>query len=484
MYCQICGNKINEGEQFCLKCGTKVTDNLQNSGILNNDLNNINQGQYFANNNNFVSSNNQSMPEQNSFTQSQNFAGNMGVSSQNNFNQSNSEGFEDKKIENNASSNMQNDSNNSKKKNGKRKWWGIPVAVFFALLGSVLFGTILKLIINVSESSGGQASFLLKTLVNTLSMIGAACLILLTPAIIFAIVMSIIKPSDDYEEKINNFLNGDSSLDEKMLVAFIGANYDKITSKKFSVSGLFYGWLYMEYRKMYIPAILLEVVIFIISKISSPLSIVVTIISFLIIGLNINKWYVLYAKKQINKIKSEYPNASERELFNICKRKGGTNFGYVILIYIVLMLIGSLFSKNNDLNKNIWNLYFALPNNFVQKNEKIALFTYEVEYDASSYQHCEFKLFAQNSASSMSATYGLHSPDNYLYKDYSAIEEKNINSNTWYYQTKTNSTYVSHFYSTKYNDAYYLIEFKIGNISDNQDCNEYYNKIISSLEFK
>ena len=148
------------------------------------------------------------------------------------------------------------------------------------------------------------------------------------------------------------------------------------------------------------------------------------------------------------------------------------------------MLISSLFSKNGDVSKNVWGLDFNLPNNFIQQNEKAALFTYEVEYDASSYQHCNFKLFAENNASSMSATYGLHSPDNYLYKNYSAIEERNINSNIWYYQTKVDSSYVSYFYSTKNNDIYYLIEFKIGNISDNQKCNEYYEKIVSSLKFK
>lgn len=31
MFCEKCGNKINDGELFCQKCGTKISDEFINA---------------------------------------------------------------------------------------------------------------------------------------------------------------------------------------------------------------------------------------------------------------------------------------------------------------------------------------------------------------------------------------------------------------------------------------------------------------------
>ena len=316
-----------------------------------------------------------------------------------------------------------------------------------------------------------------------LPVIQLICALGFIPSVIFAIVMSAKHPTDDYEEKINNIIESNQSLDEKMLITFIGINYDKITTKKFSISAMFLSWMYMLYRKMYIPSIIGMIVIRILALILEPIYTIIILSFCVVLGLNFNKWYVAYSKKQVDKIKTNNPNANEMELINICKKKGGTNIGVAILIYIIFMISGFIFPQTKeDVDAGIWGLNFSMPSNFIKQDEKVAYFTYEVEYDASTYQYCTFKLSAQNNASAIEATSGLHSPDNYIYKDYSPVEAKNINSNTWYYQTKKSNTYESYFYSTKYNDIHYLIEFKIGN--DNTQCHEDYTKIISSLKFK
>ncbi len=118
------------------------------------------------------------------------------------------------------------------------------------------------------------------------------------------------------------------SNEEELLKAFIGANYDKITTKKFNFAGFFFSVFYMFYRKMFLYGLLLSIIL-IISSIARAF--VIYIVFSIVLGLFVNKIYLSYAKKKIAKIKCQNPQKNIDELKKICSEKGGTSIGILIL---------------------------------------------------------------------------------------------------------------------------------------------------------
>lgn len=128
------------------------------------------------------------------------------------------------------------------------------------------------------------------------------------------------------------------SLDEKLLEDYIGNNYNKITSEKFSFSAFFLSSAYLLYRKLYLYGILLMVVSNILLKIIGNMSNILIFIFIIVLGINFNKWYVEYAKKQVTKIKNQNQSATYEVLKQKCKTAGGTNIGIALLIYFAVAL--------------------------------------------------------------------------------------------------------------------------------------------------
>ena len=171
--------------------------------------------------------------------------------------------------------------------------------------------------------------------------------------------------SSTNEASISNNLNMDISnknQDDDLLKSFIGNNYEKITTKKFNFAGLFFGALYMFYRKMYIYALLIYIINFIILKIIKLpiLNLIINLIINILIGLFINTLYIKFANQKINKIKNKNNTKSNEEIKSICIQKGGTSVGYIflgfiseILLSIFLSVIMMLFGLSTNLSKII-----------------------------------------------------------------------------------------------------------------------------------
>ena len=137
--------------------------------------------------------------------------------------------------------------------------------------------------------------------------------------------------------------NQNLSNDDELLKAFIGNNYEKITTRPFNFAGFFFGTFYMFYRKMFLYSILLFIVTTIILSFCIKNVLIAFIISILfriVVGLLINKVYLFYAKKKINIIKVENPQKSIEELKNICSSKGGTSVGKIFIGFLAEMGIG------------------------------------------------------------------------------------------------------------------------------------------------
>ena len=171
--------------------------------------------------------------------------------------------------------------------------------------------------------------------------------------------------------------------DEGLLRAFIGQNYEKITTKKFNFAAFFFNSLYMCYRKMFGYGILTFLVYLIVYGVINAF--IPTLSGFLIfglwvlIGLFTNKIYLSFARKKIGIIKATNPEKNNEELKMICAIKGGTSVGkvflgffiqfvisFVILIIVALIGIGSLFGEIFDISG--WNIFTNNGNNVSNEN--------------------------------------------------------------------------------------------------------------------
>ncbi len=155
--------------------------------------------------------------------------------------------------------------------------------------------------------------------------------------------------------------------DDELLKAFIGKNYEKITTRPFNIAGFFFTTFYMFYRKMFLYGILLFIVNLIISNFIIKNSFIISILLGVLVGFLINKIYLYYAKKKIDKIKLENPQKSNEELKNICSTKGGTSvgkiflgffaqFGIAFLLVIIMMLIGLSSFVGDLFNLDNWDI--------------------------------------------------------------------------------------------------------------------------------
>lgn len=140
--------------------------------------------------------------------------------------------------------------------------------------------------------------------------------------------------------------------DNELLKAFIGNNYEKLTTRKFNFSGFLFSSLYIFYRKMFVLGLIIELV----SSIISNFYPVAALLFAIVVGLTVNNMYLKYANKEIKKIKATNPGKSFEELKTICSKKGGTSGAGIFLGILISGAVAS--ALNIDSINNITN-----PNN-------------------------------------------------------------------------------------------------------------------------
>ena len=141
--------------------------------------------------------------------------------------------------------------------------------------------------------------------------------------------------------------------DEELLKAFVGKNYDKITKNSFNFAAFFGNSLYLFYRKMFLYGLLLFFInLFIINVVDGYFVatlyylavgyFVATLyyLAVLAVGICMNKFYLSFAMKKINKIKFVNQGKDMNELKRICASKGGTSIGITILGVVLQIVIG------------------------------------------------------------------------------------------------------------------------------------------------
>lgn len=220
-----------------------------------------------------------------------------------------------------------------KVKKKKMKWW-IPLLLF---AGGFLLTFVRTILLMLEVLEQGSPILGVFTLLITM------CWLMVIPSLIIVVIL--YNKKNDEEKKVNNqqlnfMLDNSRSLEEKMLIAYIGNNCQPILEWKFSIPAFFLNWMYLCYRKFY-PLFAIALILILISSFLPEY--VITLISLgeaIVLGIKFNEWYVSYVKKQIKKIKDKNPNSSEMELINICKQKGNTSIMLIFIVLIILFVIG------------------------------------------------------------------------------------------------------------------------------------------------
>ena len=175
-----------------------------------------------------------------------------------------------------------------------------------------------------------------------------------------------------------------SSVNDDLLRAFIGKNYDKITRSPFNIAAFFFNSLYMCYRKMFGYGILTFLVFLVIYNVvnafAPALSFILSVGLWVVIGLYANKLYLSFAKKKIAIIKATNPQKSNEELKSICAAKGGTSvgkvflglltqFGIALVVLFIMALIGIDSFIGDIFNPNNWNITVTDGNGTSETND-------------------------------------------------------------------------------------------------------------------
>lgn len=157
--------------------------------------------------------------------------------------------------------------------------------------------------------------------------------------------------------------------DDELLRAFIGNNYDKITTRPFNIAGFFFTTFYMFYRKMFGYALLVFLLHLVVLNVINNFIVIIAfnVVVGLVVGLLVNKIYLSYAKKKIAIIKVSNQQKSTEELKSICVSKGGTSVGKIFLGFItelgiafivmfVMLIIGIGGVISEFFNLDNWNI--------------------------------------------------------------------------------------------------------------------------------
>ena len=290
--------------------------------------------------------------------------------------------------------------------------------------------------------------------------------------------------------------------DDELIDAYIGDKAKKIRNTKFSFCTLFFGVIYLFYRKMWLIGSAWIVVSILLNTFLPSLSSPIGNIIRVILAIQFSKLYLKQAADEVNKIKQDSPGLSKEQLKEKCRRKGGTTVVPVIIILVLYLFLFiyffNRFMRNldeSDVNDEIianksevvddgkfGSLNIDIPNDFIKSEYSTT--TYESYTLKDDNDYCNLRL------NKISGPSGYKDAKTYLEKNlyysendtYSGISTVKLNNNDWYYANIITSYSNRHYYSINRNSDIYNVEFII--ISDQTEkCYDAYSKIIKSMEF-
>lgn len=147
--------------------------------------------------------------------------------------------------------------------------------------------------------------------------------------------------------------------DDSLIKLFIGNNYNKIVSLKFSFPTFFFGPLYLLYRKQYLVSLAWTILIILLIVIIPNYAFILLILFSLIFAYFFNEYYLIDVSKKIDDIRKNSTFKNTEELERVVRKKGGTT----IVPFLVLLSILFVFA--------IILLYIKIINYFNSKVQPI-----------------------------------------------------------------------------------------------------------------
>lgn len=273
--------------------------------------------------------------------------------------------------------------------------------------------------------------------------------------------------------------------------AYVGSNYEEIKNTKFSIPSFFLGFYYMLYRKMWLLALLYLIVTVAVGILTFYKVAYVSLISLgfiILVAVNFSKIYLYTVEKRIEKIKQKNSDKSNKELLEICRKKGGVSIGSIILSICIIMVIsiifviwvasflGSKMYESMTEEKDI-GIEFYIPAGFSKNYVTYAYQNYSYRDDQND---CEFTLSKYHRNNQTPEEYLQSHIYTTMNDQVSEIKSSMINGDEWKY-IEIEKLYGKEFhYIASTDSTLYKIDYTIH--KDNKICSDGYNKFINSLK--
>lgn len=173
---------------------------------------------------------------------------------------------------------------------------------------------------------------------------------------------------------------------EKYLEAYIGEeDYNVIKNKKFNIYAFLLNWIYFLYRKLYISGIIGLIITSLVAFFLTKFFLIYVIICIIVLGFVFNPYYIFVGKKRVEKTLQEFEGSDTNTLKDECRKRGGVNTIYALIIYFVFVIIIILALANSSvsLNKNHNPKFFN--ENSENKATCISLIKVAYREEASNY---------------------------------------------------------------------------------------------------
>jgi|GEM_PF-4046358 len=189
-------------------------------------------------------------------------------------------------------------------------------------------------------------------------------------------------------------INYNNAFDNEELIAtYMRKNTNEIKNSKFSVLALLFGAYYLVYKKMYLYGLIFIAITTIISFIFTSSTYLVTIPIHIFLAKTFDEIYLKHAEKKVNMIKNNNRNKSNKEILEICNKKGGTNILITILLFVFLILmvyINYAFGISSETNpKEIIGYTWVTNDNtslHLNKNKTFKLYQIDVNSNNKLYE--------------------------------------------------------------------------------------------------
>lgn len=312
-----------------------------------------------------------------------------------------------------------------------------------------------------------------------------------------------MKKSDISERKVNEDPSKKADeFDIELQNAFMGPKAKNFRKENFNVIAFFLETFYLVFRKMYVlAAFILLILVLIFFFLPNLLLFISEIIPFGF-GFFTNKYYLKFVERKVNKIKANNPYASKSELLLLCKKAGGTSvlsviiFPFIFIIALFIFTFGIvLLSGDYDFDEDYANKPFENANPYVLTGDLYYEVNYELEHKITYEDGKYLNTYIGDNNNCSITSYLLEKYKNNSKEDLAEIveekllisstlehelEEKIINGHTWYTYVEDSSMFVHH-YVTTYNDYVYYVQFsayRYGNI-----CKSSHSNLENTLKF-